>query len=255
MTTDRDEMKRRVRALGLLGILENWAHYSTEPWLDKLVLEEEDFRTRNSFQRKLKSAKLGDFKLLAHFDWNWPKKIDKIAVQELSSLEFMREKENIVFIGGNGTGKTMIAKNIVFEGIKRGFSGLNVSAADMLAKLSRYEATGFYSRGLAQYTKVDLLLIDELGQVSFGQRHADLLFAVINARYQKKSTIITTNTPFRNWNDLFPSATCVATIIDRLVHHSEIVEIDGDSFRMKEAIEIKEAKTKRRKNRQNSSGG
>jgi DNA replication protein DnaC len=250
-----DEFKNRVKALGLMSVMENWSRYSNQPWLRSLVEEEEAFRTRSSFQRKLHAAKLGDFKLVAEFDWKWPRKIDRTAIEELLSLEFIRGKENIVLIGGNGTGKTMIAKNLVFEWIKRGLTGLHVTADEMLARLSRYESGGLYSRGLAQYARVDLLLIDELGQVSFGQRHADLLFAVINARYQKKPTIITTNAHFRSWNELFPSATCVATIVDRLIHHSEIIEIDGDSYRRKEAMEKKEEKTKRRRGRKNSSGG
>jgi DNA replication protein DnaC len=250
-----DDFKKRVKDLGLTSTFENWSHYSGQDWFRTLVEEEEEFRARSSFQRKLKAAKLGEFKLMPQFDWNWPRKIDRTAVEELLTLEFMREKENIVLIGGNGCGKTMIAQNLILEGVKRGLTGLLITADEMLSRLSSYEAKGQYRHGVGLYAKQDLLLIDELGQVSFGKTHADLLFSVINARYLKKSTIITTNFPFRNWNELFPGSTCVSTIIDRLVHRSEIVEIDGDSFRMKEAVESKGVKSKRRKARKNSSGG
>lgn len=245
------EFAKKVKAIGLQSVLENLSAYISKEWFLELLQNEEEFRAKNSFERKLKASKLGDFKLLADFDWSWPKKIDRNAIEELITLEFMREKENIVFIGGNGTGKTMIAKNIGIEAIKRGKTVLCASAADMLAHLSRYEASGMYTRGLSSYTRPDLLIIDELGQVSFGERHADLLFAVVNSRYLQKSTIITTNSHFRNWNKLFPNATSVVTIIDRLIHRSEVLEIDGESYRKKEAEERKELRKARRKRPKN----
>lgn len=101
-------------------------------------------------------------------------------------------------------------------------------------------------RRLALYTRPSLLVIDEIGYLSYSNRHADLLFEIINRRYELKSTIITTNRPFSEWNEVFPNAACVVSIIDRLVHHAEIVQIDGESFRLKEAKEQAQRRLKKR---------
>jgi len=241
-----DTLKKRLLALGILAPSENWEHYGSQAWLETFVCAEEEARNRKHFKKRMALARLHDFRPISEFDWGWPTKIDRIAIEELLSLEFMKESENVVFVGGNGTGKTMISKNIAFECVKQGLSVVCETAGTMLSSLSRYESNGILSRGLAKYTKPDLLLIDELGQISFSERHADLLFAVINARYLKKSTIITTNTHFRQWNELFPNATSVATIVDRLLHRSEVVEILGESFRFRESQERLAAKKKRR---------
>lgn len=241
-----EQLKKRIQRLGWISPLENWENYASQPWLSEFVLAEEESRNRKNYKRRLSLAQLHDFKPIANFDWSWPTKIDRLAISELLTLDFMKDHENVVFVGGNGTGKTMIAKNIAFEAVKQGIDVLSVNAASMLSSLSRYENNGILSRGLSKYTKPDLLLIDELGQISFGDRHADLLFSVVNARYMKKSTIITTNTHFKQWNDLFPNGNCVATIIDRLIHHCEIIEILGESFRLRESQERLAVKKKRR---------
>jgi DNA replication protein DnaC len=251
----KEALKKRIMSLGLMAPLENWEHYGSQTWLEKLIIAEEEARNRKNFSRKMALARLHDFKPMSEFDWKWAQKIDRTAIEELLSLEFMDEYDNIIFIGSNGTGKTMIAKNIAFEAVKQGLNVVFETAGAMLASLLRYENNGMLSRGLCKYTKPDLLLIDELGQISFGERHADLLFAVINARYMKKSTIITTNTHFGRWNELFPNATSVATIVDRLLHHSEVVEILGDSYRFKESQERRAAKKQRRSSKKNPDGG
>lgn len=250
-----NSLKKRVQSLGLIVPLENWEWYASQTWLPEFVSAEEEARNRKNYARRMALAHLNDFKPLTDFDWSWPTKIDRTAISELLTLEFMMDHENIVFVGGNGTGKTMIAKNIAFEAVKKGIHVISVNAASMLSALSRYESNGILNRGLSKYTKPDLLLIDELGQISFGERHADLLFNVINARYLKKSTMITTNTHFKQWNELFPNATCVATIIDRLIHHCEIIEILGESYRLRESQERLAAKKKRRIATKNLSGG
>ena len=253
--TKIETLKKRISSLGLLAPLENWEHYGSQDWLDTFVSAEEEARNRKNFKKRMTLARLHDFRPISEFDWGWPTKIDRTAIEELLSLEFMKDNENIVFIGGNGTGKTMISKNIAFEAVKQGLNVVCETAGVMLTSLSRYESSGILSRGLAKYVKPNLLLIDELGQISFSERHADLLFAVINARYLKKSTIITTNTHFKQWNDLFPNATSVATIIDRLLHRSEVIEILGESFRFRESQERHAAKKKRRINIKNLNGG
>ena len=128
-----------------------------------------------------------------------------------------------------------------------------MDASALLTELSRAETQGKLAFCLAKFGKPDLLLIDEIGQVTFGNRHADLFFAVINRRYLKRSTIITTNTPFGQWGDLFPNATCVVTLVDRLLHRSEVVTINGTSFRLRESEERQIQKRTRREERKKKS--
>jgi DNA replication protein DnaC len=241
--------KKRAQHLGLHGLADRWNDVATKDWVTELLGIEEEYRHRSGLARRLRGASLGDFKPLADFDWSWPEEIDRAAIEELMTLAFLDEKENVVLVGHNGTGKTLIAKNIGLEAVRRGRRVLFTDASEMLTQLSRAETTGGIGKALARLAKLDLLVIDEIGQVTFSARHADLLFAVINRRYLKKSTILTTNTPFAQWGDLFPSATCVHALVDRLMHRGEKVEIKGPSFRQRESEERQQRKLTRRTTR------
>lgn len=228
-------LRDRLVALGLCGLSERWDEIANKPWLQDVVKMEEDYRHRTGFARRLKAAKLGNYKPVAYFDWAWPKKIDRDVIEELMTLEFMKEHENIVFIGPNGVGKTLFAKNIALEAVRKGFTAVVWDVIALLNVLSAKEKRGTLTHALAQIAKPDVLVLDEFGQVAFGERHGDLLFAVINARYLKKSTIITTNTPFTQWGSFFPNTSCVGTLVDRLLHRSEVVDIEGPTWRAHEA--------------------
>jgi DNA replication protein DnaC len=245
----QEENKKRAQTLGLHGLADRWNDVATKAWVLELLGIEEEYRHRSGLARRLKCANLGDFKPLADFDWKWPAEIDRSAIEELMTLSFLDEKENVVFVGHNGTGKTLIAKNVALEAARRGRRVLFTDASEMLTLLSRAETQGVIGKALAKLSKLDLLVIDEIGQVTFSARHADLLFAVINRRYLKKSTILTTNTPFAQWGNLFPSATCVHALVDRLMHRGEKVEIKGQSFRQRESEERQQCKHTRRATR------
>ena len=146
----------------------------------------------------------------------------------------------------------MIALNIAHQAVLNGHSALFVNAAQMLAELAAQDGDNALRRRFAHYARPDVLVIDEIGYLSYGTRHADLLFEIINRRYERKPTIITTNRPFAEWSGVFPNAACVVSIVDRLVHHAEIVVIDADSYRMKEAKERAAQKAMNAKNRSRS---
>ena len=240
-------IKERIQKLGLHGILANWPEYFEAKWLEGLVIVEEQERRARGLERRLKQAKLGQFKPMADFDWKWPKRIDRRQIQDILSLEFIPDATNIIIVGPNGVGKTMIVKNLIHKAVLSGRTGIFTTASEMLQDLGSKDSSLARKRCLSKYTRPQLLAIDELGYLSYDNRYADLLFEVINQRYEANSTIITTNKTFANWNEVFPNATCVVTLVDRLVHHSEITNIEADSFRLKESLELAAARKKARK--------
>ena len=252
MTTtppDDDERRAALRRLGLFGLLARWEEVRHLEWLPSVIEYEQSERQRRSLQRRVHFARLGSFKPLCDFDWHWPKKIDRAAVDELATLEFLTEPANVVLIGPNSTGKTTIAKNLAHLALLGGYTARFTTASAMLNDLAAQDSAAALNRRLRHYCRPALLVCDELGYLSYDARYADLLFEVVTRRYQHRSTIITTNKPFAEWNQVFPNAASVVTIIDRLVHKAEILTIDGDSYCLKEAKERAVQKARLRKER------
>lgn len=249
---DIGQLKQQATELKLYGLQDHFAELSEAqlPWVEQLLTWELTTRTQRSLERRLNSAKLGRFKPLSEFDWQWPKTIDQQAIHALMQLEFIEEASNIIFIGSNGVGKSTIAQNIAYQTVMQGHTALFTTAANMLNDLAAQDGDNALRRRLHHYAKPKLLIIDEVGYLSYSNRHADLLFEIINRRYEKCSTLVTTNRPFGEWNEVFPNAACVVSLIDRLVHHSEIIAIEGGSYRMKEA---KDQAAKRRKSNKGKS--
>lgn len=230
-------LRERARCLGLHGVLSHWDAVGGQSWLPTLIEYEEAERCKRSLQRRLQDAKLAQFKPMADFDWAWPKVIDREAVEELFSLSFIRESANVVLVGGNGLGKTMIALNLLHAAIVNGYTARAISASGLLNDLAAQESSAALLRRLRYYYAPEVLFIDEVGYLAASHQHADLLFELINRRYQRKSIILTTNKVFSEWNSVFPNAGCLVTLIDRIIHKSEILTIDGKSYRAKEAME------------------
>jgi DNA replication protein DnaC len=242
----RDELKARAVALKLYGLLAHWEEIAESelPWVLRLIEWEEVERKRRGLERRLSAAHIGRFKPLADFDWHWPTRCDKALVSQFMSLNFVHEAANLILVGPNGVGKSMIAQNIAHHAVMQGHSALFINAAQMLGDLAAQDGDNALRRRLKSYAQPDVLVVDEIGYLSYGNRHADLLFDIVNRRYELKSTIVTTNRPFAEWAEVFPNAACVVSIVDRLVHHSEILVIEGESYRMKEAKERADRKHK-----------
>ena len=235
--TEQEHLKQRALALKLHGLIEHWDQLTDAmiPWVSDLLAWEEAERKRRGLERRLRQAKLGRFKPLANFDWSWPKKLNRAVVTDLMRLNFIGEAANAVLLGPNGIGKSTIAKNIAHHAVLQGHTVAFTTAANMLNELAAMDSNSALRRRLKRYTQPQLLVIDEVGYLSYGNRHADLLFEIISQRYENKPTIVTTNRPFSEWGEVFPNAACVVSLVDRLVHHAEIIVFEGESYRMKEA--------------------
>lgn len=233
-----EALAKRANDLKLYGLLAHWNELDPHtPWVQPLIEWEEQERNRRGFERRVRNARLGTFKTLAEFDWQWPKHIDRQLISDQLQLDFIRTQSNIILLGGNGVGKSTIAKNIAHQAVLKGHSVLFTSASDMLNTLAAQDGNLSLQRRLKYFARPDVLVIDEVGYLSYGNRHADLLFDIINRRYEQKSTIVTTNKPFTQWEEVFPNAACVVSLVDRLIHHAQMITIDGESYRMKEAQE------------------
>lgn len=246
--TEHEGLKQQAAELKLYGLQSHW-HTLTETqltWLAGWFEWEFTTRKQRGVEQRLRTAKIGKFKPLIDFDWQWPDKIDQQRIQAFMQLDFIQQATNLIFIGSNGVGKSTIAQNLAYQAAIQGYSVLFTSAADMLNDLAAQDGDLALKRRLKYYAQPKLLVIDEVGYLSYSNRHADLLFEIVNRRYEKVSTIVTTNRPFAEWGDVFPNAACVVSLIDRLLHHSEILSIEGGSYRMKEAKEQAMKKTKRK---------
>jgi DNA replication protein DnaC len=233
-----DSLKQRLRRLGLYGLLAHAEQLIHEPWLARLLEIEESERLQRSLKRRMDNARLGTFKPMADFDYQWPKDIDRALLDELFTLGFSEQAANVVIVGPNGLGKSMIAKNLLHQAVLRGYTARFTAASDMLHDLAAQDSSTQLSRRLRRYTTPALLCCDEVGYLAYDTRYADLLFEVITRRYQlRRPLVLTTNRAFSEWNQVFPNATCVVALVDRLVHRSEILTLAGDSYRLKEAKE------------------
>lgn len=244
-----NELKERARKLGLWTIVANWQEYSGKEWLAPLLRAEEEERTRRAFERHIRSARIGQFKSIVDFDWTWPERVDREQIEDLFSLAFIKERSNVILVGTNGLGKTMIAQNLAYRALTNGVTTRFVKASDMLNELIECDGSTARRKCLRKFCNIGLLVIDEVGYLSYDNRFADLLYEVISGRYDRHSTVVTTNKSFSEWKDIFPFAACAVTLVDRLLHKAESVLLEGESYRAKEAGERLAAKSKARRGR------
>lgn len=199
--------------------------------LDQLMREQLRVHAEERARVALKRSGIFPLTTLDAYDFNFPKSIDRDVVMRAASLEFIRDKTNCVFVGPSGVGKTHLANAIGQLACLRGYRVRFVLAADLVNTLVAAQARNTLHRRLLAWTTPDLLLVDELGYLSFDARGADLLYQVFNRRAQRASTIVTTNLPFKDWGKLFHNAAAAVAIADRLVHKGLLVRITGKSKR------------------------
>jgi DNA replication protein DnaC len=213
----------------------NWTHVQ---YLDELIQAQVHQRQDRAIQRRVSLARFPQIKTLEQFKWSWPKKINQQQIQNLFRLKFVDDKNNVILLGGVGLGKTHIAIALGYEACLKGYSVLFSSAIDVVNTLIAAQSTGRLKQELGKYLKPNLLVLDELGYLPIDKTGADLLFQIISHRYEEGSLIITTNRAFKNWPEIFNNdSTLTSALLDRLLHHTETVIIEGKSYRMKDIIE------------------
>jgi DNA replication protein DnaC len=252
-TTQSNSLPAQLQQIGLRALpaqLDDFlaraakARWSPHQILEQLVQAEIAERSRRSLERRLRLSGIKRFKPMADFEWSWPAKIEREVIERALTLDFIPEARNLVLVGRNGLGKTMIAQNICHAAVLAGHSVVFRSAAALLEELHRQSPEGRRYK-LRTYANVGLLCIDEVGYLSFDDKAADLLYEVVNRRYERKPVILTTNRPFKEWNEVFPNATCIVTLLDRLLHHADVTVLEGDSYRVRESEQ--ETAARRRK--------
>lgn len=242
-----NQLEAELLTLGLPFIAENYNSAATRAakdslghvdYLATLIKGEGNLRRDRATIRRIKNARFPVVKTLDQFSWAWPKKINKMAIQNLFRLQFVDEKANAIFLSGVGLGKTHLAIALGHAACLAGKSVLFSTAIDAINTLAAASAANRLKAELKKYLAPSLLILDELGYLPIDKLGADLLFQIISQRYERGALIITSNRAFKHWPQIFNNdATLTSAILDRLLHHAEIMAIEGKSYRMKDQIE------------------
>jgi DNA replication protein DnaC len=207
MTTPTSDLAQRLLALGLPWLAANLSdvialatkkRWGPQATLEYVAEHEHAERTRRGLERRMARARIGRFKPIADFDWNWPKSIERESIESALRLDFLADARNVVLVSPQGLGKTTIAQNIAHQAVLTGHSVLFTTAAQMLLDLSAQDSPRTLELRLRHYCNVALLAVDEVGYLSYDNRNADLLFQVVSRRYEKRSIVLTTNLAFRD---------------------------------------------------------
>ena len=228
-------LKEHFRSAAAEAASKHWSHLD---YLDRLIEGEALARQDRAMARRIKAARFPVLKTLEAFRWDWPKKINRLQIQDLFRLRFIEEKTNVIFLGLVGLGKTHLATALGYRACEQGYSVLFANAIDVVNTLSAAQIHGTLQAELKRYLTPALLVLDELGYLPVDQRGADLLFQVLSQRYERGSIILTSNKAFKQWPSIFNGdSTVTSAVLDRLLHHSDTVVIEGSSYRMKDRVE------------------
>lgn len=249
MATDNElhALNQHLDYLQLPFIREHYGEFAREAaveqrdhlaFLARLIEGEAHRRADRAVERRVRLARFPMRKSLEQFQWDWPKKINRLQVQNLFRLQFIERAANVIFIGGVGLGKSHLAIALGLAACHQHHSVLFASAIDAVNTLSAAQATGRLKQELGRYLRPRALILDELGYLPIDKTGADLLFQIISQRYERGSIIVTSNRVYKKWPEIFNNdSTLTSAVLDRLLHHAETVTIEGRSFRMKDQIE------------------
>jgi DNA replication protein DnaC len=210
---------------------EGWSH---EEFLAACLEREVAARQDHGGEARIKAARFPARKSLEDFDFDHQRSLKRATIAHLGTLDFVEARENVVFLGPPGTGKTHLSIGLGIRACQAGHRVAFATAAEWVARLGEAHASGRLHTELTRLGRIPLLVVDEVGYIPFEAEAANLFFQLVSSRYERASVIVTSNKPFGRWGETFGDAAVAGAMIDRLVHHAEVVNLKGDSYRLKD---------------------
>jgi DNA replication protein DnaC len=224
-------LREAVPRLAERARAESWTH---EEFLLACLQREVSARESHGGEGRIRAARFPARKSLEEFDFDHARGLKRDVIAHLGTLDFAAAKENVIFLGPPGTGKTHLAIGLAVRACQAGHRVLFATAAQWVARLAEAHHAGTLQAELTRLTRYPLLVIDEVGYIPFEAEAANLFFQLVSARYERASLIVTSNKPFGRWGEVFGDEVVAAAMIDRLVHHAEVIALKGDSYRLKD---------------------
>jgi len=238
-----DALRRTLRQLRLSGLAQSLEvrlqeaaanRLTHQEFLELILQDEVNVRGQRLLARRVKSAAFHEPRTLEDFDFSFNPSVKRKQIFDLAAGQFIREHRDVLFIGPPGVGKSHLAQAIGYQAIKNGFLVFYRSIFDLVHDLMEDEALSGANKALSRYLKPDLLIIDDMGLKQLPKKSGEHLFEIIMRRYENRSTIMTSNRPIEEWGKLVGDVPAATAILDRFLHHSEIIHISGKSYRMKD---------------------
>lgn len=206
-------------------------------FLHSLLKIEEEGKKKRLAEKNIKKARFDRLKTIEDFDFSFPSSISQSRILDLATLSFMDKNENLVFIGPPGVGKSHLAIALGIKACEKGKSVLFANAIDLVDDLYNAILAGTLKQRFKQLSKIDLIIIDDIGYLKMDKEKESIFFQLIRQRYEKSSLIVTTNLPFSRWDEIFTSELAASAVLDRILHHSHVISITGDSYRVNRQTE------------------